>query len=182
MRGGAPVSRRIGDRVMLREYRSEDLSALRAWVNDESTTRYLGSAYRRPQTWEQTEEWLSRRLSGDAGGESFVIADKSTLKYLGQCDLMFVDPVNRKAEIAVLLLPSERGKGYAREALNLLVSYAFDALNLHRIYLKCAAENEPALRLYESLGFEREGILKDDLFIDGRYMDACLLSRLRPVT
>lgn len=173
------MSRRIGQRVMLREYRSEDLSALRAWVNDDSTTRYLGSAYRRPQSWEQTEEWLRRRLDGDAGGESFVIADKASLNYLGQCDLMFVDPVNRKAEIAILLLPSARGKGFAREALSLLVSYAFDVLNLHRVYLKCAADNASALKLYESLGFVREGILRDDLFIEGRYADAILLARLR---
>ena len=67
------MGRLIGNRVMLREYRQEDLSALRAWVNDTETTRYLAGSYRRPQTWEQTEEWLMRRLNGDAGGEGYVI-------------------------------------------------------------------------------------------------------------
>ena len=95
------MGRQLGERVVLREYRAEDISALRAWVNDGETTRYLGGAYRRPQTWEQTEDWLNRRLNGDLGGESFVIAEKDSQKYLGQCDLMMIDSVARKAEIAL---------------------------------------------------------------------------------
>lgn len=173
------AGRITGEKVVLREYRSEDLSALRAWVNDDSTTRYLGSAYRRPQTWEQTEEFLNMRLNGDCGGESYVISDAKTLKYLGQCDLMFVDFIARKAEIALLLLPEARGKGVAQEALTLLCNYAFRTLNLRRITLKCAAENENALKLYAKCGFQEEGRLKEDLFIDGRYMDAVLMARMR---
>ena len=173
------MGRQLGERVVLREYRAEDISALRAWVNDGETTRYLGGAYRRPQTWEQTEDWLNRRLNGDLGGESFVIAEKDSQKYLGQCDLMMIDSVARKAEIAIVLLPEARGKGIAAEALKLLLRYAFDVLNLNRVFLKCAAKNEAALRLYRRNGFREEGILRQDLYIDGEYEDAVLMGLLK---
>lgn len=173
------MGRIASSRLILREYRREDLSALRAWVNDSETTRYLGAAYRRPQTWEQTEEWLSRRLDGDLGGECFVIADAASGKYLGQCDLMMIDTIARKAELAIVLLPEARGRGIAREAVQMLVRYAFDTMNLNRVFLKCAAANERALRLYEKCGFCEEGRLREDLFIEGRYVDCVLLGRLR---
>lgn len=173
------MGRLIGEKVVLREYRQEDLSALRAWVNDTETTKYLGGTYRRVQSWEETEEWLSRRLSGDAGGEGYVIADKETMKYLGQIDLMMIDPIARKAEMAIVLSPAHQGKGYAKEAVRLLVNYAFQTMNLHKVHLKCAEKNERAVSLYKNAGFETEGVLRDDLFIDGEYQNTLIMSIIR---
>ena len=173
------MGRMIGKTVVLREYRREDLSAIRSWINDGGTTRYLGGSFRRPQSWEQTEEMLERRLNGDVGGEGFVIADRESMAYLGQCDLMMIDNVARRAEIAVVLVPEARGRGAAFEGLSLLLSYAFDTLNLNRVWLRCAAENAPAISLYERLGFRREGILREDLFIDGHAQDAIVMGLLR---
>ncbi|MBQ1258344.1 MAG: GNAT family N-acetyltransferase [Clostridia bacterium] len=173
------MGRLIGEKVILREYRAEDLSALRAWVNDTEVTRYLGGAYRRPQSWEQTEEMLSRRLNGDAGGEGFVIADKETGKYMGQCDLMMIDSIARKAEMAIVLMKDQQGKGYALESVKLLLRYAFENLNLNRVFLKCAAKNTRAVKLYERAGFKHEGTLKQDLFIDGEFVDAVVMGVLR---
>lgn len=173
------MGRIVGARVTLREYRREDLSAIRAWVNDSETTKYLSGAFRRPHTWEQTEEWLDRRLNGDAGGEAFVISENGTNKYLGQCDLMMIDNIARKAELAIVLLADARGKGYASEAIRLLLGYAFNTLNLNRVWLKCARDNSAAVKCYESVGFKTEGVLKSDLYIDGKYTDALIMAVLR---
>lgn len=172
------MGRIIGERIALREYRSEDLSAIRAWVNDTETTKFLSGAYRRPQSWEQTEEWLQRRLNGDAGGEAFVIADKSTLNYMGQCDLFMIDNVARKAELAIILVKDARGKGYAREAIRLICDYAFNQLNLNRVWLRVAEQNQSAMRAYARAGFTREGVLRQDMFIDGRYEDVLIMGLL----
>ncbi|MBQ3232427.1 MAG: GNAT family N-acetyltransferase [Clostridia bacterium] len=173
------MGRLIGNRVMLREYRQEDLSALRAWVNDTETTRYLAGSYRRPQTWEQTEEWLMRRLNGDAGGEGYVIADKETQKYLGQIDLMMIDPIARKAEMAIVLMLQAQKKGYALESIRLILAYAFYTMNLNRVWLKCAEKNEAAVRCYERAGFKTEGVLRNDLYIDGEYTNALIMGILK---
>ena len=92
---------------------------------------------------------------------------------------MMIDNVARRAEIAVVLMPGARGRGMAFEGLSLLLSYAFDTLNLNRVWLRCAAENAPAISLYERLGFRREGILREDLFIDGHAQDAIVMGLLR---
>lgn len=173
------MGRLIGEKVILREYRQEDLSALRTWVNDTETTKYLAGAYRRPQSWEQTQEWLSRRLNGDAGGEGYVIADKETGKYLGQIDLMMIDPIARKAEMAIVLMKSAQKKGFASESIRLILSYAFHTMNLNRVWLKCAEKNEPAVRCYLKAGFKTEGVLRKDLYIDGEYQNAIIMGILK---
>ena len=52
------MQRLTGARVMLREFRQEDLSGIRSWVNDYDTVRFLGAGYAKPQSWEQTESYL----------------------------------------------------------------------------------------------------------------------------
>lgn len=172
------MARIVGERVALREYRSEDLHALRSWVNDPETTKYLSGAYRRPQSWEQTEEWLMSRLRGDAGGEAFVIADIQTQNYLGQCDLMLIDYVARSAEMAIVLTKEARGRGIAAEAIRLLCVYAFDTLNLNRVWLRVAAGNARAARAYERAGFAREGVMREAMYIDGAYEDVLIMGLL----
>ena len=100
------MSRISGERVSLREFRQEDISGIRSWVTDIETTKTLGGAYLRPQTWEQSEQYLSHLLSGDAGGVNLVIADKESLRYLGQCSLMMADNTARHAELAVVMCPN----------------------------------------------------------------------------
>ena len=171
------MGRLIGENIILREYRAEDLSALRAWVNDNEITKYLAGTYRRPQTWEQTEQWLDRRLNGDAGGEGFVISDKETGKYLGQIDLMMIDLIARKAEMAIVLMKSAQKKGYALESIRLILDYAFGVRN--RVWRRCGEENGPAVRCYERAGFKIEGVLRNDLFIGGKYQNALIMGILK---
>jgi putative acetyltransferase len=52
-------------------------------------------------------------------------------------------------------------------------------LNLTRLELEVYADNEPAIRLYERFGFEREGVLRQHAFRDGRFVDAIVMGRLR---
>ncbi len=54
--------------------------------------------------------------------------------------------------------------GYGKEAMNLLLDYSFSELNLHKVYLRVFSFNKRAICLYESLGFEKEGELKEQLF------------------
>lgn len=172
--------RMIGKRVTLREFRAEDISGIRAWVTDNAVIRSLSGTFLRPQTWEMTEQYLRNLLEGNAGGVNFVIAQRDSLKYLGQINLMMVDTTARKAELAIVLLPEHQGCGYAREALALLLKYAFDEMNLNRVYLKVYEDNVRAIALYERMGFTREGRLRQEMYREGRYWDIVLMGLLRP--
>ena len=165
--------------VELREYRAEDITGIRSWVNDQAVTQYMGPSYARPQTWEQTEENLHRILSGDSGGYHFVIADSETGAYLGQCDLMHIDYISRRAELTIVLPAANCDHGIGRKAVRLLAKYGFSAINLNRIYLYVYADNHRAMRCYEACGFQKEGVLRQDVFRYGEYSDRVIMGLLR---
>ena len=173
------MSRISAERVSLREFRQEDISGIRSWTTDMDTTKYLGGVYLRPQTWEQSERYLASLLSGDAGGVNLVIAERESLRYLGQCSLMMIDSTARHAELAAVLCPKYQGQGFGREGISLMLWYAFHQLNLNRIYLKVRADNERAVRCYEKCGFVREGTLRAHAYGDGKYHDVICMGILR---
>ena len=72
-----------------------------------------------------------------------------------------------------------RGKGYGYEVMQLVLRFAFDELNLHRIQLTVFSYNERAIALYEKLGFHREGVYREHLQRDGRRYDMYLYGLLR---
>jgi len=106
----------------------------------------------------------------------FVIADRVTDAFLGETMLALGE--HRVGEVGCCLVPAARGRGIATEALRLLTDWSFTALGLGRVQVFVAPENLPALRLAESAGFQREGVLRSYSEIDGERVDAVVLSRL----
>jgi [ribosomal protein S5]-alanine N-acetyltransferase len=72
------------------------------------------------------------------------------------------------------------GHGYMREAAALVLAFAFDALQLHRLQASCLPRNEPSINLLRRLGFEEEGYAKAYLQINGKWEDHILWARVRP--
>ncbi|MBQ9951398.1 MAG: GNAT family N-acetyltransferase [Clostridia bacterium] len=173
------MARITGERVALREFRQEDISGIRSWATDVETTRTLGGAYLKPQTWEQSERYLSNLLNGDAGGVNLVIADRESLRYLGQCSLMMVDNVARHAELAVVMCPVCQNQGLGQEGVRLMLGFAFRQMNLNRVHLKVRADNARAIRCYEKCGFVKEGTLRAHAWDDGEYRDVVVMGVLR---
>jgi putative acetyltransferase len=73
-----------------------------------------------------------------------------------------------------------QGKGIGTALMRAGVELADNWLNLSRLELEVYTDNEPAIRLYERFGFEREGTLRQHAFRDGGYVDAYVMARLRP--
>lgn len=173
------MGRCIGEKIILREFRAEDISGMRQWITDDAITGNLSGIFLKPHTWEQTEQYLNGLLSGDAGGVNFVIAEKASMKYLGQCNLLMIDHTARKAELAIVIGREHHGQGYGKEAIRLLLGFAFAQLNLHRVYLKVYADNHRAVALYARCGFVEEGRLREDSYRNGRYTDVIEMGILR---
>ena len=71
-----------------------------------------------------------------------------------------------------------KGLGYGREALKLLLKWAFEEKDFHRVWIDCKDYNKVALHLYESLGFVREGFLREILLTDGVYENLIVFGML----
>jgi putative acetyltransferase len=82
--------------------------------------------------------------------------------------------------IAMVVHDEWQGKGIGTALMRAGVDLADNWLNLTRLELEVYTDNEPAVRLYERFGFEREGTLRQYAFRDGRFVDAYMMSRLRP--
>lgn len=173
------MPRMFGTSIMLREFMQSDLDEMCKWKSDPESTRYLSDTFTVPQTWEQSANFLDSILSGKNPGVHLVIANLMTGEYLGQCDLMNITSYSHKAEMAIVLEPEHRGKGYASEAIDLLLELAFDHMNLNRIYLRVFAENQPAIKCYDRCGFVREGVLRQDYYSYGEYHDVIMMGILR---
>jgi len=72
-----------------------------------------------------------------------------------------------------------QGKGYAREAVTLLVDYLFSGYPTERIGAFTDAENIPAQKMMEKIGFQREGTLRRAMFRDGEWRDIAIYGLLR---
>jgi RimJ/RimL family protein N-acetyltransferase len=150
-----------GKKVMLREYRKEDLEHIRKWVNDGETTHNLSDIFLFPHSVAQSEEFLNMMMSGKGEIRGFVIADAKTEVYIGQLDLIKIDWKNRNARLGIVIGDKrKRGKGYGTEAIKLLQKFVFEEMNLNRLDLEVRDFNGAGQGCYKNCGFVEEGRLR----------------------
>ena len=82
-------------------------------------------------------------------------------------------------QIGISVADAWQGRGVGTALMQAGIDLADNWLNLTRLELEVYADNEPAIRLYERFGFEREGTLRQHAFRDGRYVDSIVMARLR---
>ena len=92
-------------------------------------------------------------------------------RVVGSLDLYDVDRRAGSFQIASYICSSERGKGYGRIGMQILLDYAFDELRLHKYNARIVAGNTASIALHRALGCKREGVISDMLYHEGRYFD-----------
>ena len=95
---------------------------------------------------------------------------------IGTIDLFEIDFYHKRAGIGILIAKEEhRHKGYGKEAINLLEEYSKKHLQLHQIHCKINIDNHPSLKLFESLGYEITGKLKNWKYFSNGWKDVYIL-------
>lgn len=163
----------VGERVYLSPIDTDDAEVYTKWINDLEVSIYLTSA---PNVYSLSKEKeILEKLSKE--GYNFAIIDSEKVKVIGNCGLMNVDYTNRKAELGIFIGEKDYwGKGYGAEAIELLLDYSFNILNLNSIMLIVKAFNKRAIRCYEKCGFKligkrREAVIVGPNKYDEYYMD-----------
>jgi len=107
--------------------------------------------------------------------KSMPVELRFTIQYeqdiVGEISLKSLRWYNRKAEISIYLENRVRGKGLAKNALSMLMNYAFNTMNLHRIEAEVVDYNPAGKNEFENLGFKQEGVLREAKYFDGKYHD-----------
>ncbi len=162
---GLLETRLTGERILLRPVRENELDAYFGLLQEPEAMRLTGTQER--FTKESTSAWLQKIGRVHEDRVDLMIALKETDELIGEVVLNEIDPVNRCANIRIMVSGRHSDRGYGSEAMRLMLRHGFEDLNLHRIELGVYAFNPRAVHVYEKLGFSREGVKRDALYLDG---------------
>lgn len=167
----------IGTRVTLRPLTVDDIDLYFEYLQDPEGLRLTGT--HRTFTRSDALEWLVR-LPTLEDRVDLAIVPHDVGHFVGEVVINSIDMPNHCASLRVGLGPdAHRGKGYGTEALHLLIAWAFEQLALNRIELEVYAFNARAIHVYEGLGFQHEGVRRQSLYQDGRFVDTHMMGLLR---
>ena len=147
------------DIVSLRIAEPYDAENIYRWENDMRI--WTDSDTRVPISMRQIEQFLLN--NNDLMSEKqlrFIIEDVKNGAQVGCIDIYDYDEFNSRAGFGILIDDKYRGKGYAKNAIKLLLEYCFNTLLLNQIYALVLATNIESMFLFESIGFERCGVRK----------------------
>ncbi|MCS6858945.1 MAG: GNAT family N-acetyltransferase [Abditibacteriales bacterium] len=167
-----------GNLINLRALERDDLERCWTWMNDAEVTQFL-AVPQRPISRVEEEKWLENAMTQRDDECVFAITTKDGT-HIGNCGLMCIDHVARHAALGIMIGDKDYwGRGYGADAVNVLLRYAFEVLNLNRVYLRVHAYNLRGIRCYEKCGFQHEGRLRQQVYRHGRYWDTLVMGMLR---
>lgn len=163
-----------GERCYLSPIELDDAPKYAAWLNDPEVTEGLVMATAVISL--SNEREILARLAQE---HAYAVVDKASDELIGNVGLLNVNHLHRTAEIGIFIGDKRFwGKGYGREAMGLLIDYAYAKLNLNNIMLRVYAFNERAVRCYEALGFKKVGELREALTVNRKSYDVILMDLL----
>jgi len=167
-----------GEKVRIRAIEKADIDEIMKWVNDREVMDNLIIRY--PVSRYQEEKWMEKALEdSNPRNKVFAIETKDGV-YLGGIGLHRIDWENSNAEVGIVIGKKEYwNKGYGSDSMMTLLKFAFNRMNLHRVYLKVYDFNVRGIKSYEKCGFRREGVLRHDLYINGDYHDSIIMGVLK---
>jgi aminoglycoside 6'-N-acetyltransferase len=170
-----------GPRVVLRRFRPEDVGAFVAYRSRAEVARY--QSWDAPYPREEGERFVRQMMTlhPDTAGEwfQFAVALRATGQLIGDCAAMPGAEDPSQCEIGFTIAPGYQGRGYATEAVRLLVGYLFTARGKHRITACCDPRNAASVATLERLGMRREGHLRQSTWAKGEWTDDLLYALLR---
>lgn len=154
-----------------------DMEELFSWPKQQ-TMDYLG--HRSEVEYEQ--EWQKQKDGYSSYNRRFILflmKIKTSEEIIGRCGLHNWNLAEHRAELGCIINPPEfRRMGYATEAVNEVIRYGFQDLNLNRIEAIALADNEASIQALKKFRFTQEGLLREHRFKDGVYEDSLMFSLL----
>ena len=167
-----------GEKVRLTGFREDDIPIFIKWSEDEGVMRYLRIGPIVPDNEKDLREWIDHVHKSNKDCP-FVVRPLNDDTPAGFLTLMGIEWTHGSALLAIFIGPEYQGAGYGRETMELALRFAFLELNLYRVGLHVFAYNTRAIKLYETIGFVREGTIRGAILRDGRRFDSYAYGILR---
>ena len=165
-------------RLLLREIVIEDVQSIYECFSNHDVTRYYGQdTLSSREEAKQFIDFFSKNYK-EKRGIRWGIQIKGKEGIIGTIGFNAWSPRHRRAEIGYELHPDYWRKGYASEAISEVISFGFKELNLMRIGAVVFVENEASNELLKKLGFEKEGVLRNYMYQNGKAHDTYIYSIL----
>jgi len=177
-----PTDPRHTPRLELRPFRRRDLDAVAEAIESSMDDLELWLPWaNRSYGRSETNRFLRESVSAWSDGRAFDFAIRALDEpefHLGNISVWPTSKRERAGEIGYWIHSSATGKGVATEAAARVAQVGFEELELHRITLRIAVGNRPSERVAEKLGFTKEGLLRKEVLVRGRWMDHTLWAML----
>ena len=167
-----------GTGIYLRLMTYEDTDSIVSWRNSDAVRKRF--IYQELFTREGHENWIRTMVETGRVVQMMICSLESDAP-LGSVYIRDIDRRHNKAEYGIFIgEPQARGRGIGTAAARLMLKYCFEEEKLHRVFLRVFADNLQAVRSYEKAGFQKEGLLRDDVCIEGRYYDIVWMAAVNP--
>jgi RimJ/RimL family protein N-acetyltransferase len=168
-------------RLHLRRFRASDVEVFARYRSDPAVARYQG--WDAPYPVERATEFVSTMATApaDVPGEwlQVAIARSTDGSLVGDCAFAPEEHEPRNAEIGFTVAPEHQGRGYAREAVSLLLRYLFDHLGKHRVAASCDSRNLASAKVLAAVGMRQEGHRLESTWSKDEWTDDLLFALLR---
>lgn len=163
----------------LRELELEDSGIINSWRNDPEIINHLGAPFRYISQ-SVDEDWLESYLNNRESCVRLAICKCQDKGVIGAVYLLNIDWIARSCEFAIWIGDhQEQGRGAGKFATLKALEHAFFDLNLNSVSLGVLRNNERAIKLYNRIGFVKEGVRREVVFKNGSYKDLVLMSMLK---
>lgn len=143
------------------------------WLNDYEVTKFTESRFK-PHTIESLKSEIGSMINNN--NITFAIVEKEKNKHIGNIKLGNINWIHRYAEIGLIIGEKDYwGKGIAREAIGLVVDYAFKGINLRKLNAGIYINNVGSIKAFQKCGFKQAFIEKEKYFFEGKYIDSITL-------
>lgn len=163
----------------LRELQRQDLLAINNWRNTPALIELLGAPFRFINM-EVEESWFENYMRNRNTCIRCAIVEDGLDNILGLVSLTNMNAIHRTAEFHIMIGDScNFGKGIGTFAATTMIKHAFENMNIRRIELNVLRDNERARKLYEKVGFKKEGIREKAVYKSGEYKDLVMYALLK---
>lgn len=167
------------ERIILRRLRMADAEDLFAYASDPEVARHV--VWDTHRSIEDSKSFLGSVIEQYNNGmvSSWGIEERASGTLIGTCGFVYWNIDHARAEIGYALGRPYWGRGYMTEAAGRITAFGFESMKLNRVEARCEVPNVGSARVMQKIGMSYEGILRQQMFVKGKYQDLMMYSILR---